>query len=72
MWCHQRLILIIVLMSTKQATSHSPKCLSDMPSEETGDHNDHDHYADDVETIHCLASRVPPRLHNRQRSLLSL
>jgi hypothetical protein len=26
-----------------------------MQSEEAGDHNDHDHYADDVENIHCPA-----------------
>jgi hypothetical protein len=26
-----------------------------MQSEKAGDHNDHDHYADDVENIHCFA-----------------
>jgi hypothetical protein len=26
-----------------------------MQSEKAGDHNDHDHYADDIENIHCSA-----------------
>jgi hypothetical protein len=28
---------------------------SNMQSEKAGDHNDHDHNADDVENIHCFA-----------------
>jgi hypothetical protein len=48
-------IPMIVLVSAKQAATQSPRIFSDMQSEIAGDHKDHDHYADDVEDIHCLA-----------------
>jgi len=44
--------LIIALVSVKEAPSESPRDFSEMQSEKAGDHNDHDHDADDVEDIH--------------------
>ena len=35
-------------------TERIPRSFSDMQSEKACDHKDHDHYADDVEKIHCL------------------
>jgi hypothetical protein len=46
---------IIVFVSAKRAATQSPRSFSDMQSEIAGDHNNHDHYADDVENIHCFA-----------------
>jgi hypothetical protein len=39
----------------KRAACQSFRRFSDMQSEKAGDHNDHDHYADDIENIHCSA-----------------
>ena len=33
----------------------APRSVSNVHSEKACDHKDHDHYADDVENIHCLA-----------------
>jgi hypothetical protein len=37
------------------AANDTPRSVSDVQSEKACDHKDHDHYADDVEKIHCLA-----------------
>jgi hypothetical protein len=36
------------------AANDAPRSVSDVQSEKACDHKDHDHYADDVEKIHCL------------------
>jgi hypothetical protein len=36
-------------------TERIPRSFSDMQSEKACDHKDHDHYADDIENIHCFA-----------------
>ena len=49
-----------------------------MQSEEAGDDNDHDHYADDVENVHCLApidtlaGSAAPSFQSLTNSYLSL
>jgi hypothetical protein len=42
-------------LSEKPAPRQLPRSFSDMKSEKGSDHKDHNHYADDVENIHCVA-----------------
>jgi hypothetical protein len=43
-----------------------------MHPEKTCDHNDHDHHADDVKNIHCLApiEATPALIQQRRRILV--